>query len=610
MPERFAKLFICLVLLGAVGVVYWQTGHHGPVNCDDYYITELALFEKEVFSWDNFVYGLNYNVCGVWMPFTYLLVGAERVMFGTDYGAWHLFAAFLHGLNAVLLFLGLHRMTDARWKSGLVAAIFALHPLNVEAVAWLAAIRVVFAAFPALLAFYAYVLYVRTRRTGYYVLAGICYWFSVFCFPMFVCLPFVFLLIDFWPFGRLTENSPDTGQQFGDGVRPASRPLKTGLRLVWEKYFFFLVMLGGGLTVIGSHELPAVYQYPFVARLFNAVLSYGGYLKKLLFPLDLAVFYPYPAAFDPWKIGGLLLLLAGITGLGLWWRNRYPYVITGWLWFAGMIFPFAGIAQIGTQAMADHYAYLAMVGFWVAVVWGGNDWTRFLPYRRWWLPLLGGIGLVILGALSWRQTGYWKNSETLSRHMLQVTNNNYEAYNYLGQAQAASGKIDAAVGTFAKGLLLKPDHLNMNYNMALALTRQGRKKKAAEYYRQVLAIDPGHARAHNNLGALFEAGGDPVRARYHYRRAVVLDPEYLTARRNLAGLLMSSGRVREAVQHYELLLPRTADKAEIHYLLGAGYLQMGRKEKAASHWTAALAANPEDARVRRALKQVTAGPSQ
>ena len=623
---------VCLFLVLSALWVYHPIRHHAPTNCDDFYITENTFKEKFGWNLETLVYGATVVTTGVWMPITELFIGIEYVLFGTDYGLYRMGSLLLHMANGMLLFFALRRMTGAMRKSALVAALFVLHPLNVEPVAWLVGIRVVLCAFFSLAAIYFYALHVRRSATWAYTLALVCFLVGITCIPMYVTLPCVLLLIDYWPLNReaLSISRPGTG---GSGFNwPGAG------RLAWEKMPFFMVILGMSAIVLVSHDLPFVLHHPLAHRLLNVPLAYVQYPAKFFYPAGLSVYYPLPVEFSAFKVTGAVFLLLAITAAALGAAKSHRFFIVGWLWFAGMMVPLSGIAQIGTQAMADHYMYLPMIGLLVAVVWGTDTVMGNWKYKAAASWTAAVVVLTLFAGLSARQVGVWKNSLTLLNHALAVTKNNYEAHNHLGQAFAEAGDSQKAIDHFIQALAIRPDHARSHHNLANVYVRTGNLEKAEHHYQQALAADPENAATFNSLGLAQASLGRLPDAIASYQKALEIMPDYVYAHSNMAAALMAAGRLEEAsahcqkaltihpgmikarlqlaeiltamgmpaetARHYQILAQQAPASADLNYLAGRAFFESGQTEKARRYLEQALAINPQMKAARRLLEQM------
>ena len=596
--KRLLTALICLFLVLSSLWVYHPIRHHGATNCDDFYITDNSYLEKSGWNLETLVYVMTTVVAGIWMPITTFLIGHEYFLFGTDYGMYHVVCLLLHIANGVLLFFSLRMMTGALWKSALVAALFLLHPLNVEPVAWLVGIRVVLCGFFALAAIYLYALHVRQSRTWAYTLALFAFAVSITSVPMYMTLPCVLLLIDYWPLGRISlfVNHPSGG-------RPVFNWPGAG-RLLWEKMPFFVLILGMSAIVLASHDLPFVHHHPLAHRALNLPLAYVQYLVNFFYPTGLSVFYPLPAEFPAWKVIGAVLLLLSVTIAALRTADTWRFFIVGWLWFAGMMVPLSGIVQIGTQAMADHYMYLPMIGLLLTVVWGAD--TIMGNWRA--KPLAAGamaaVAVIFFMATGSRQVRVWENSFTLSEHALRVTTGNYEAHNYLGHAFAQTGARQEAISHFKKALAIKPDHAKSHYNLANVYVQTGTLEKAEDHYRQALAADPTNPQAHNSMGFVLAAQGRLAEAVNHYQEAIRLTPNYFHALNNLATALAAAGRLEEAENHYRQALRIAPNAAPVLFNLADVLAAQKKYADAADLLQSALAAAPAMTKARLRLAEV------
>jgi len=586
------------------GCVYWQIRHHGPVNTDDFHLTESKYLsaDKEkinTYSYRGLFEGMTTIVEGVWMPLIYMTVGAEMEFFGTDFGAYHVVSVCVHAVNAIILFLLLHLMTRAMWKSAVVAAIFAVHPLNVEPVAWLACIRVLQGGCFCLLTLYFYALYASRRSSVYYTLSLFWYAASLFSVPMFPAMPFLLLLLDFWPWDRLGTKEKETTLQ--------NLSLKKIGQAVWEKFPFFGIMTVVLTILIFSHDLsssPGIERYPFHERFFNIFLSYAGYIQQVLLPVNLAVYYPFPESFPAWKICSALLLMVIITVASLRLIRNNPFLIVGWLWFAGMMFPLSGIAQIGTQSRADHYAYIPVIGLLIFICWGSAATAKQLRTPRTLTALVSITVIALLTFSAWQQAGCWKNSIALMHHALKVTDDNYEAHNYLAQAHATRGDLKLAVDHFQHALSIKPDHLKSHINLAGLYAGAGQMDKAISHFTEALAKNPNNERLHNNLGALYEKSNDIHKAFFHYRRAIMINPAYAVAYDNLAVLEANTGNISRSIFHFQQALLYNPRAAGVHFRLAMVLHKTGRTAEAVNHLGQALYIDPGNRQYRQFLTAI------
>jgi tetratricopeptide (TPR) repeat protein len=552
LPAWLPALVLVLVTLA----LYWPATRGDFINFDDdLYVTTNVHVQKGL-AWESIKWACLNPVCCNWHPVTMWSHMAVCQVFGPNPWGHHLTNVLLHALNAGLVFGLLRQMTGARWRSLLVAALFALHPLRVESVAWVAERKDVLSGFFGLLALMAYARYAQGRgrkseaRSPKPEAAGpslshlpssIFYLLSLFLFalglmskPVLVTWPFVMLLLDYWPLRRLPLKTQDSR-------------LKASLPLLLEKLPFFalsavasvvtfVVQQRGGSLAAGEH-------LPLGARNGNALISYCRHLGKLFWPTELAVFYPHPG---PWPLGKVLLAggwLLVISGLVWVSRRRAPYLLVGWLWFVGMLVPMIGLVQTGGQAMADRHTYLPSLGLLILTIWGAGELTRRWRHQARALSVAGGAAIVLCLGLTRQQIGYWRDSEALFRQALAVTENNDVARNGLGIALGKKGQLDEAIRQFQEAIRLKPDHADAYNSLGAALGKKGQMDEATREFQEALRLNPDHAEAHNNLGAALYQKGQTDEAIRQFQEALRLRPEYAGARRNLDAVLATRAQV-------------------------------------------------------------------
>ena len=470
----------------------------------------------------------------------------------------------------------LRDLTGAPWRSAFVAAVFAIHPLRVESVAWAAERKDVLSGLFFILTIGAYVHYARrpwsvVRYGGVLLLFAL----GLMCKPMLVTLPFVLLLLDYWPLQR-TEARTFSG-------------------LVIEKLpLLALSAADGAATVLAQHQAIQTFQaLDFPARLSNALVAYGAYLEQMVWPVGLAPFYPYPGH---WSVGrvGLSVLGLGVISAGVLvgWRRR-PWLLVGWLWYLGMLVPVIGFIQVGGAARADRYTYLPQIGLYLMVAWGAVD---LCGGRRWRRVVAGcAAGAVLAGLLvtARRQTTHWQDSLTLWTHTLECTPDNHIAHNNLGAALAGQGRLAEAVAEYQRTLAIQPDYATAHNNLGLALVAQGNPAEAVPQYERALELQPDFAEAQNNLGDALAAQGRLAEALPHYERALQLKPDFAEAGYNLGNMLARQGRLPEAVQQFERALQLKPDYFKARYNLGNALAKQGEPAEAIQQFEWALQLKPD-----------------
>jgi Flp pilus assembly protein TadD len=524
-----------------------------------------------------------------WHPLTWLSHMLDVEFFGLDPRGHHAVNLVLHAANSGLLYLALRSLTGSTAPSALVAALFAVHPLHVESVAWVAERKDLLCGFFWMLTLLAYARYARAPGARTYAPVVILFALCLMAKPMGVTLPLVLLLLDFWPLGRVGQGTP--------GWR----------RLVLEKApLFALSALSSAVTYLAQATAGAVTsleRIPFASRAANAVLSYWGYLGKALWPAKLSVFYPHrePGLGDPSVILGAAGL-AAVTVAAWRRRGREPYLLAGWLWFLVTLLPVIGLVQVGEHAMADRYTYIPLVGPFLALGWGAKDlacsWPASRGPQRWFAVLT----VALLGVATWRQTTYWRDSEALFSRALRVTEGNWLAHNNYGVALFRQGSPKEAVEHFAQVVRLRPRSAEARVNLAAVLRNLGRREEAVESYLEALAIEPGNTKAHNGLGLLYESLGRDREAAAEYEEAIRAGDGRVAVRRRLGALLVRQGRLEEARLHLAEVVRQLPDDPDARYALGVVLEREGRSGEAEAQLREALRLRPEHGAARHRLE--------
>lgn len=459
MAPRLRTIIFCLCLILMSSAVFEGVRTHQFVFDDLGFISRNSLV-KEGLTWDGFTWAFTTKLMGIWHPVTWLSHMVDCLLFGVNPAGHHLMNLFFHLANTLLLFLLLLFCTKAEWPSFIAAALFAIHPLHVESVAWVAERKDVLSAFFWLLAMWAYVGYVRNPGLRRYALVLIGFSLGLMAKPMLVTLPLVLLLWDYWPLRRWAPQgaaAAETGQPVGSFPYPRIS-LK---RLVWEKIPLFILAVLFSLMAVYAQKAGAMVvslaDIPLGARISNALVAYGSYLGKTVFPLHLAVLYPHPGnALPGWKALGSGLGLALLSLMIIRQALRYPYLLVGWLWFLGTLVPVIGLLQVGTQAMADRYTYIPLIGLFIMAAWGMADLMARWRCPKFLLPLVAGIMIAVFGTVAWFQVRYWRDAVSLFQHTLSVTQNNLLIQGALGEALYFRGEVDQALVHFQEAIRLNP----------------------------------------------------------------------------------------------------------------------------------------------------------
>ena len=597
-PSRFL-LGICILLALATFAVYSRALGNPFVNFDDQaYVIENQQVQQGL-SRDTLEWALTSTDASNWHPLTWLSHALDCQLFGLKPAGHHFTSILLHLLNAVILFLLLARVTGARWRSLVVAALFALHPINVESVAWVAERKNVLSMFFLLLTLAAYGWYARRPKIWRYLVPWILFALALAAKPMVVTLPFLLLLLDFWPLQRVLG--------VGTPSRAFPVPQFSFWRLALEKVPMLLLSAASSvITVVAQRSVISSNNLlPLSARLANAFYAYGMYVAKALWPMRLASFYPYEGLrLASWQAGLFLLFLVGVTA---WvWRNRSRvYLPVGWFWFLGSLVPVIGLVQVGDQAMADRYAYLPLIGIFCIVVWGAADLAQNKGFNLRTCVAATALALAALSFLTWRQIGVWHSSYDLWSHCLAVTKDNYMAEDYVGTAllletfQATGQRYsDEALVHFKNAVRINPRDAISHLNLGADLHEHGYLREALAQYQAVLGLtrDP-HlvVKALIDLGAVSHQLGDFAGGRQYYIEALKLQPGNEIAFMNLGKLAMDE-RIQQLAQS-ALAAPSAA-----------AYLQLGELQQAAEHipearasYRQALKLDPRTAEARHAL---------
>ncbi len=453
MRRHRLEVIVSVVLIMATLAVYWQVQNHEFVNYDDdLYVTDNPHV-KAGLTREGAIWAFVATHAGNWHPLTWLSHMLDCEVYGVNPWGHHLTNLLLHIGNTILLFLLFRHVTGAVWRSTLVAALFALHPLHVESVAWVSERKDVLSTLFWLSTMWTYLRHVESPGFRWYLLALLSFALGLMAKPMLVTLPFVLLLIDYWPLGRL---------QFGQSNR-THESMTPGLQrssvssLIFEKVPFFAISAVSStvtyIVQLSAGAMPSQDVLPLQVRTANALVSYISYIGKMIWPHHLAVSYPHPGSNLPlWQIAGASLLLVFISALVIRGAGRFPYLVVGWLWYLGTLVPVIGLVQVGSQAMADRYTYVPLIGLFVIIVWGAPNLVRRWRHGRFLLVSSSGVLLLTLMACTWLQTSYWKDSFTLFQRTLDVTADNWRAHNGLGLAlEPLDGRGRLTPPRFSKG---------------------------------------------------------------------------------------------------------------------------------------------------------------
>lgn len=595
---------IALFLTAAIVAIYWQTRQHAFIYFDDQDYVLLNSRLRLGFSFENIQWFLTSSQSSNWHPLTWFSHILDVKLFGFNPMGHHLVSVALHWANSLLLYLYLYRFTGSLWKSATVAALFAVHPLNVESVAWISERKNVLSTIFWMLTLYLYSLYTERKSTLIYRMTVIVFALGLMAKQMLVSIPLVLLLLDYWPLQRIHWN---LDMKFYGFVRT-----KAFRSLLLEKApFLILAMIAAIITTLSQQQsINSLKDYPLSSRFANAATSYIAYLRKTFWPEALAVFYPFPDAIDWWPtiFATLLLIVISTTAVNL--RKHFPALFVGWFWYLFTLLPVIGIVKIGLQSMADRYAYIPTIGIFVAAVWCFADLCRGIPLSKTFSTVIAVAVIFILSLTAWRQTSIWQDTNTLFIHTLSNTKNNYIALCALGRELDKQGEFEAAMQKFDEALEVAPWYDAALTEQGILFMNRGLFAAAASKFEQAIQQNPQSISAHINLGIITALLDRPDEAIPHFKIAIRLDPISAAAHYNLAFTLQKLGRRAEAISHYAKALAANPLDHECHNNMGITLADMGRYDEASRHFNEALRIKPDFSAARNnleiTLKKLTA----
>ena len=566
-------VFVCLLLVLLILAVYWQVTHHEFINFDDdVYVTDNRKVQAGL-TLEGLKFAFSFAERTYWHPLTWLSHMLDCQLFGLNAGLHHLMNLIFHIANSLLLFVVLKRMSGARWQSALVAALFALHPINVDSVAWVSERKNLLSTFFWLLTMLAYVRYAKRPSFSKYTLVFVTLALGLLAKPMLVTLPFVFLLLDYWPLRRFRFEQMTAGGNEGVGQPIFGSPNRSqAFRLILEKVP--LLALAAFTINLSSSSVQAygivlsTESVSMKLRISNALVSYMKYFGKIVWPQELTIYYPFPKMIPMWQTMAAFMLLAFISGFVIKALKRAPYLAVGWLWYLGTLVPVIGLMQAGLwPAMADRWTYVPAIGIFMMIAWGISDLAIRWQFKKTWLSLAAATVILVFMVTTWFQVRFWANSISLFEHALKVTTDNFVAHNNLGTA----------------------------------LKDRDRIAEAISHYQKALRIFPGYAKAHNNIGAVMEDRGQIAEAIHHYTEAVRFDPDNALIHYNLGHVLGEQDRTVEAIRHYIKALQINPDFADAHNNLGIALLRIGKIAQAIGQLQEAVRLKPDSAVIQKNL---------
>ena len=578
--ERFGSLSvvigICLFLTALTWVVFAPAIHAQFINYDDQTYVYQEPKVTAGLSIQGMIWAFTHFHSENWHPLTTISHMLDCQIYGLNPGGHHFTNVVLHTLAVILLFLVLRQMTGAIWPSAFVAAVFAIHPLRVESVAWVSERKDVLSAVFFMLILAAYTHYVRKPSLNRYLLVVLLFALGLLSKPMLVTVPFVLLLLDYWPLQRSVD-------------------LAALRKFALEKIPLLLLAVASCVVTLFAQKgtVSSLEKLPFLWRLTNACATYLIYIWQMIWPVRLLPFYYHPGTHWPaWSIAVSIALLVAITALAFGARQRRPYLLTGWLWYLGMLLPVIGIVQVSMQARADRYTYLPQIGLYLIVSWGAGDLLARWRHRR---LISGACAAIVLGALlpiARAQASYWRDSESLWTHALVVNPRDGLAESSLGEALLSSDRAAEAIPHLEKAISILPTYAPAHFQLALALGVDGKVEAAIDHYRKLLSLGSDTIAVRYNLANALLQQGEVDEAIAQYQAALRIRPDFADAETNLANALLQNGQMEDAIAHYESALKLQPEKAIAHYNLAVAFHRQGRLAEAIAHYRKALAIDP------------------
>jgi Tfp pilus assembly protein PilF len=573
-------IFICLGLALIVILPFYQTSQFKFVHYDD---AIYILGNKNIqagFNWSSVSWAFTTLFGCNWHPLTWLSFMLDYKMYGTDAGGYHLTNALIHLVNTLLLFLIFGRMTGGLWKSGFVAALFAVHPLHVESVAWVMERKDVLSAMFWLLTMAAYAYYADKPSLKRYGLVFIAFGLGLMSKPMLVTLPIILLLLDYWPLRRFEEDA-----------------FVAGRRLIREKIpLIAMSAVVSAITIYAqdrSGALKSLGDIGLSDRMVNVVVSYGGYVAKMLQPVNLAVFYPYPASFPLSLLLPSVALLVALSLLSLRYMRTAPYLAMGWLWYLITLLPVIGIIQVSEQAMADRYTYIPLIGLFIVIAWGIPDLLKGNTFYRYFIPVAAGTTILLMVILTFQQAGVWRDSRVLFEHAIAVTEGNFLAHNNLGIYLLGRKRFAEAESHFEKVVQIKPGNEKYLNNLGLALFRQDKYDEAMKYYLRAIAINPLFAGSYYHAADVCLQSGREDEALEYYKKALQLSPGNAGAENNVAEILIGQEKLDEAIIYLRAAIKHHPDYAVARNTLAVVLTRKNQISEAIAELNEALRINPQ-----------------
>lgn len=594
-----SEVWVCLLLMMVTLSAYWQVRHHDFIGFDDNLYVYDNPHIRSGMTQENLQWSFTFQEKdeNYWHPLTWLSHMLDVELYGLDPGRHHLTNVLFHAVNTLLLFMVLHWMTGAIWRSAFVAALFGLHPLNVESVAWIAERKNVLSTFFWMFTLLAYMRY--TRQTCFRRYFAVCFSFALglLAKPMLVTLPFVLMLLDYWPLQRWRIT----------GLNSSIRRQTNTQQIILEKIPLLLLsalsVYISSKSVQGEGNVASLDLVPVLLRIENALVSYVKYIGKMIWPQNLSVYYPFPDMIAAGLLLAAVAVIVSLSALAIWGLKRRPYLTVGWFWFLGTLVPVIGFVQVGLwPEMADRWAYVPLVGLFIMIAWGIPELIKQWRHKHKILAIAAGIVLLGLSIATRIQISHWTDSATLFKQAAKAVAGssipknklgNAFILNNLGLALMDDGRFDEALNPFIEAVNLVPDSPRVNHNLGYILQQQGKATEAIHYFEQAVKHNPKYFLAHYNLASALIVTGKIDEAISHYHLALDLLPENRDVLNDLANALVTRGRSVEALSYYDAALRLEPNDPELHNNLGVALIRTGRTEKATDHFRKALQLKPD-----------------
>ena len=628
--KNLPPVLICLALAILTIIAFSPLKDCGFINFDDDIYVYENVYIQSGLNWNSIGQAFSFDLAkksGHWHPITWLSWMLDYSIFGLNPTGYHLINLLFHVLSTILFFLVLRRMTKALWPSAFVAALFAIHPLHVESVAWVTERKDVLSTFFWMLTLGAYSYYVEHREWKRYVLVLLFFVLGLMSKSMLVTLPFVLLLLDYWPLQRFSEARPapripatEIRQEISgkkkksrkkdaekaaaavkaEEVRkPVAPQFKWSLiyPLIIEKIpLFVLSILSSVAAYVAAQKVGTVRSIEVVsltARIGNALISYITYIFKMILPVNLAILYPHPGNVVLWQVFGAIVILAAITFGVIWKARKFPYLVTGWFWYLGTLVPVIGIVHVGAQAMADRYTYIPLIGLFIMVAWGIVEVSQKWKYRKEILATSSALILLVLSILAWKQVGYWQNSITLYDHTLKITENNSLIHNNRGFAYYVMGDYRQAHADYSAAITIKPDYSTAYHNRGIAHSTLGDHTQAIADFNHAIRLKPAYSEAYNNRGKSYSALNDFHKALEDINRAITIKPEDATYYHNRGYVHFVLGNPKQGMDDFSMAVRLKPDYIDAYNSRGAVYYSTGNYRRAVEDYSRAIGLKPD-----------------